>query len=218
MGQLLEKCPHIVSRIDLPKDPMEEVNLRNLRTQLAAARGRATAVQNQILASGAPGAQPSVPGAPLGVDPPGLAPGAEASGTAAVIETTVTETAATEPTAPTSTRPDRNLLTPSIDFTTVVGTPRSVILRRSALRKRSPPDAGRSSRRDQLHNPTHNLHVGEWLYEEYLENGTLERFIERAFAAGEQIPNRVLWAIFSCCMLPFLSSVHWALRFDHAHS
>lgn len=33
---------------------------------------------------------------------------------------------------------------------------------------------------------------------EYLQNGTLGRFIERTAKGGKRIPNRILWRLFLC--------------------
>ncbi|KAI1270010.1 hypothetical protein F5Y18DRAFT_434448 [Xylariaceae sp. FL1019] len=47
-----------------------------------------------------------------------------------------------------------------------------------------------------------NFTAKDWIYMEYLENGTLERFLERAkrdeTITGPMLPNRLLWKIFLC--------------------
>ncbi|KAI1321361.1 hypothetical protein F5Y16DRAFT_69376 [Xylariaceae sp. FL0255] len=58
--------------------------------------------------------------------------------------------------------------------------------------------------RHPLRKTTHHLKLGEWLFEEYLENGTLLRMADRALAAREDIPNRLLWWIFLCSTCMFL--------------
>lgn len=37
---------------------------------------------------------------------------------------------------------------------------------------------------------------------EYLENGTLLRFLERARGRVRAFPNRLLWSFFFCCNIP----------------
>ncbi|KAI8965240.1 hypothetical protein F5Y11DRAFT_344683 [Daldinia sp. FL1419] len=44
----------------------------------------------------------------------------------------------------------------------------------------------------------HGIYRGEWLYLEWLENGSVKQFIERAHAADRQLPNRMLWRFFMC--------------------
>ncbi|KAI0121598.1 hypothetical protein BJ170DRAFT_698260 [Xylariales sp. AK1849] len=42
------------------------------------------------------------------------------------------------------------------------------------------------------------LPTDRWIYMEWLENGTLDGFIERARRRGKPLPNRMLWRLFMC--------------------
>ncbi|KAI0474454.1 hypothetical protein F4859DRAFT_522079 [Xylaria cf. heliscus] len=44
----------------------------------------------------------------------------------------------------------------------------------------------------------HHMGVDNWVYLEWLENGTLERLVNRAIKLGIRLPNRVLWRFFLC--------------------
>ncbi|KAI0853045.1 kinase-like domain-containing protein [Daldinia vernicosa] len=46
--------------------------------------------------------------------------------------------------------------------------------------------------------PPHGIKEGEWMYLEWLENGTLSSFLDRAIEANRQLPNRMMWRFFLC--------------------
>lgn len=45
---------------------------------------------------------------------------------------------------------------------------------------------------------TENVSAGDWLYMEWLENGTMLRFIKKVKESNTKLPNRLLWR-FSMC-------------------
>ncbi|KAI1653859.1 hypothetical protein F4813DRAFT_241790 [Daldinia decipiens] len=44
----------------------------------------------------------------------------------------------------------------------------------------------------------HGIRQGEWIYIEWLENGTIGSFLDRAYEKDRQLPNRMLWSFFLC--------------------
>lgn len=46
------------------------------------------------------------------------------------------------------------------------------------------------------------LITSDWLYLEYLENGTFKQFAARLRMLNRPIPNRFIWRITLCCELP----------------
>ncbi|KAI1455459.1 hypothetical protein F4805DRAFT_476654 [Annulohypoxylon moriforme] len=58
---------------------------------------------------------------------------------------------------------------------------------------------------------------GEWIALEWLPNGTLERFVQRARAAGfTRLPNRLLWRFF-LCLIRGLCAINWPRGREDAH-
>ncbi|KAI0438127.1 hypothetical protein F4803DRAFT_570026 [Xylaria telfairii] len=45
---------------------------------------------------------------------------------------------------------------------------------------------------------SHNMDIDNWIYLEWLENGTVKKFVDRATELGIQFPNRLLWRFFLC--------------------
>ncbi|KAI0455932.1 hypothetical protein F5B21DRAFT_523154 [Xylaria acuta] len=45
---------------------------------------------------------------------------------------------------------------------------------------------------------SHHMDIDNWIYLEWLENGTLKRFVDRAIQLEIRLPNRLLWRFFLC--------------------
>ncbi|KAI8625237.1 hypothetical protein F5Y19DRAFT_479745 [Xylariaceae sp. FL1651] len=55
---------------------------------------------------------------------------------------------------------------------------------------------------------SHNLTPENWLFEEYLENGSLHMMIQRTMESNAQIPNVLFWAIF-LCLVKMVVALAW---------
>ncbi|KAJ3576219.1 hypothetical protein NPX13_g3765 [Xylaria arbuscula] len=56
--------------------------------------------------------------------------------------------------------------------------------------------------------PSHQMDPDSWLYIEYLENGTISNFLQKARQKKMVIPNRILWRFFMC-LLRMVVAMGW---------